>query len=814
MATERGEVAAVLSEPRLLLPLAMGVLWAVWGSAPDSVIAFAVALAVAAVSVAIERGSRRAAARVAASDEPMALVRRGATAEEIPVREVALGDTILLRPGRRVPADARLTQALGLVVDETSIAGGAAADKEAPEEEDGSAPNDRRGEVFAGTVVVRGRGTAVVFAIGDAESGRPPIRATSPTPLRLAFAGLARRLGWFGLGVALVVSVLGLVLASQPGREMALAGLAIGFALTPAELPVLVAAALAAATERLMRDRVLVRRLSAVEEVGGVTIVANEIAGALTQRQLRVARFEPASMQQVMLELGALCSDAEPAAEGYLGDPIEVALLEAAGPGVDVAALRAARPLVAEFTYDETRKRMSVVYERDGEVRSAVRGTPEAVLRRCGWVAADHPRPLDEWDRERILSSAAAMAADGLRVVAFGMRPLSPSEISAEVAEYGLTFVGLVALEDPLRDGVADAVQACADAGVRMVVATGDHYQTARSVGRDIGLDVERVVSGTELDGMEGRDMAIVAAQVSMFARVTPAERLAIVGALQATGERVLATGDGADDAAWLQAADVGIAFGRDGTDAAHDAADMLVLDGDVSALVGTIRQGRLLVANVRKAVRSALATKLALAGALLLPVLLTLPVPLAAIQILVIGLAITLGATVAFVAEPPEDHLMREIPRDPGRPFLDGQAIGGIAVAAAGLFAAVSAAYLVTWYTHAGLARAQTVTFVAWLLGQALLLANLRTEREPVTRSGVLANRSALALAAAMVVLAIVSVLVPGVHDALRTTSITAWQWVLAIGCAGVGTCWPEVWKHARPRRPRVAPFAEASHP
>jgi Ca2+-transporting ATPase len=440
---------------------------------------------------------------------------------------------------------------------------------------------------------------------------------------------------------------------------------------------------------------------------------------------------------------------------------------------------------------------MSVVYERDGQRWVIVKGAPEAVLAQCTHQRGEgQAQPLTEADRTHALDVATQMAGEGLRVLAFAEKVVPTEPMSQEEAEADLTFVGLVGLLDPPRPEVKAALDTSRGAGIRTIMVTGDHPLTAQTIAKQIGLDGNtRVLTGPELDALSDDALREDVSQVSIYARTTPADKLRIVQALQQQGERVAVTGDGINDAPALAAADIGIAMGETGTDVAREAADIVLEDDNFTTIVNAIREGRVLFANLKKGVRYYLACKAALVSVVLLPVLLRVPVPFAPIQIILMELFMDLAASATFANEPAEADVMHEPPRNPKARFIDGPMAGSIFGAGAGLFAAVSVAYLVTWYTSGGdLVRAQTVAFVAWLLGHVFLAINLRSEREPLFRLGFFSNRLMILWAVAAIAFVLFATLVPGVQNLLKTTTLSGQDWLLVVIATVIGTFWIEI--------------------
>jgi Ca2+-transporting ATPase len=791
-----------IREPMILLLLATGVLYAIWGELKDTMAIFVVILALLSAEVLNERRAKQAIGALIKLSEPTSPVIRAGQRREIPAQQIVPGDVIVIEAGRRIPADARLTEAYGLAVDESALTGESAAVEKASDVIlPATTPlSDRRNLVFAGTTAVRGRGTAVVVAIGmNTEVGRVAGLAreaeTPRTPLQKDMKELSQSLAWVAIGFSVLVPLLGWLLGKQPLTQMILTGLALAFSVIPEELPIVVTMVLALGGYRLSKRHAIVKRLQAVETLGAVTVIATDKTGTLTENRMEVSRVDPEDRRRKILEIGVLCNDSF---EMGAGDPLETALLRSAQEaGISLRALRGSCHLRHDFTFDNTRKRMSVVYEREGELWVAVKGAPEAVLPLCGsqWDAA--ATRISEADRQAILASAEKMANQGLRVLAFAERRTENAALSQNQAESGLTFIGLAGFSDPPRPDVRQAIGACLTAGIRPLMVTGDHPLTAKAIAIQIGLEGGgRLLTGAELDAMPDEALQRNVADVSIYARTTPEQKLRIVHALQKRGEIVAATGDGINDAPALASADVGIAMGQTGTDVAREAAVMVLADDDFATIVHAVEEGRVSFENLRKGVRYYLACKAALISTVLLPVLLAVPVPFAPIQIILMELFMDLAASAAFVAEPPEAGLMRRPPRDPKARFLDGSMVRSIFSASTGLFAAVCGVYLATWHSGAGLLAAQTMAFATWLVGHVFLALNSRSEREPLFRVGFFTNWVMVAWAVATVCLLLVATLVPEARQLIKVTSLHPAQWAVVAGAAFAGTFWIEARK------------------
>ncbi len=731
-------------EPMILLLLFTGLLYSLWGKLDDALTIIIVILVLVGVEVFNEYRAKRTIAALRRLAEPTSLVRRDGRTGELPAEAIVPGDLLVIQAGRRVPADARLIESYGLATDESTLTG-----ESVPVETEAAAL------VYAGTTAARGRGLAEVVTTGMAtelgkivkltREGKPP-----RTPLQLAMRELTHWLVWLALGFSTVVPLLGWLIAGQPLRQMVLTGLSLTFATIPEELPIIITMVLAVGGYRLSKRKAIAKQLRTVETLGAVTVIATDKTGTLTQNRLSISQVYPAGFSP-----------------------------EAAEP---------AGALITEFTFDNTRKRMSALYRAADGLRVAAKGAPEAILDRCLVPPAE---------KQALLERAAQMAKEGLRVMAFAGKTAERTGLTAGEAESGLTFAGLAGYEDPPRPEIKEALAACAGAGIRTIMVTGDHPNTAAAIAAQVGLPGGRqLLTGGELDKMTEPELIDAVGVTAIFARTTPEHKLRIVNALHQRGELVAVTGDGVNDAPALAAADIGVAMGASGTDVAREAAGLILADDNFATIVRAVEEGRVLFENLRKGVRYYLSCKVALIAATLLPVLLRVPVPFAPIQIILMELFMDLAASATFVAEPAEADFMHRPPRDPKRPFMDRPMLTLLFAAAAGLFAAVAFNYLVVWYWTGDLVRAQTVAFVSWLIGHVLLALNMRSEREPLFKLGLFSNPVMIGWAAAAFAFVLVATLVPGARQALKTVDPGLLQWLLVALVTIAGTCWLEVWK------------------
>ncbi|HXZ24042.1 MAG TPA: cation-transporting P-type ATPase [Methanomassiliicoccales archaeon] len=801
-----GEMLEELTEPMILLLLVVGVLYSLSGELTDAITIFLVIAALVFVETYNDLKAGRTIRSLRTLARATVLARRAGRFRDVDSEELVPGDIIVLEAGRRVPADARVFESFGLTVDESPLTGESApVVKEVSDALERNTPlAERNNMVFTGCLVTQGKGLACVVETGSStELGKIAALAKGVkpprTPLQLAMRDLTKWMVFVALGFSIALPTLAYLINGQPPQTMLLTALSLAFATIPEELPIIITMVLALGGYRLSKQRAIVKKLKAVETLGTVTVVATDKTGTLTENRMTLASAKPEVMMGEMLRIGVLCSDAVVADIGAVGEPAEVALLDAArAKGIDPDALRQSNPLVSEFAFDGQKKLMSTVHRHEDSVFAAVKGAPESVLGRSSAVRDENGyRPLTQDDRAEWNSVATKLAAEGYRLIAFAEKRLSTVPNQRDEAESELTLVGIIAFLDPPREGAKEAIATIERAGVRTIMVTGDHPQTAVKIAALLGLDHEAsTMTGRELAALTDGQLQEAVNTRRVFARTDPEQKLRIVKALHANGERVAVTGDGVNDAPALAAADIGVAMGATGSDVARETADIVLADDDFGTIAKAIAEGRRLFANLSKGVKYYLACKVAIIASFLIALLARAPLPFAPIQIIMLELFMDLGASAAFVAERPEADIMNTPPRDPKRAFLDRGTVTSIFVASDGLTAAVTAAYLLTWYASSDLARSQTVAILTWLVGHFFLALNMRTDREPLLKLGIATNPTMLIWGAGALLFAAAAIALPFLHGPLRTTYISGSDAILAIGLAFIGAFWHEVRK------------------
>jgi Ca2+-transporting ATPase len=726
------------------------------------------------------------------------------------------GDVVQLRAGDRIPADARVVQAVNLAIDEAALTGESApVEKTIDALADAALPlGDRTNMTYAGTLVTRGRGQAMVVTTGmSTEFGRIARMVqtveTGRTPLQINLDRLGATLGKAALVVVALVVVIGLT-RGLPVMEMFMFGIALAVAVVPEALPAVVTISLAIGVRRMVRRNALVRRLPIVETLGGTSVICSDKTGTLTKNEMTVRQvfaedrlFElsgagydptgeilddgrpvaPPPAVLALLQAGVQASDARvQSREGrwYVeGDPTEAALVVAATKaGLSPSDLGEREPRVAEIPFTSERRKMTTLHKTPAGVMAYLKGAAEEVLQACTRQAqAQQEVHLTDAGRERIRSVEQRMAGEGLRVLAVARK----SGASLETAEREMTLLGLVAMMDPPRPEAGPAVQVCEAAGIRPVMITGDHPLTARTIASELGiLGDRRVMTGRELESTSDENLQREVADIAVYARVSPLDKLRVVTAWQRRGQVVAMTGDGVNDAPALKKADVGIAMGIAGTDVSKEAAGMTLLDDNFATIVAAVEEGRIVFGNIRKYLTYLLSSNVGeivlLAGA----VIAGLPMPLSAVQILYVNLATDGLPALALAVDPPEQDLMQRHPRDPRVGIFTRPVV--IMVLAGGLWSALVNVTLFTWLLQRGrpLPEVMAMTFVSLVLIQFFKAYNYRSDHISVFRRP-FANRWLNISIAWELALLFAILYVPFLQRAFGTFSFAPSDWAIA---------------------------------
>jgi Ca2+-transporting ATPase len=753
---------------------------------------------------------------------PYATVIRDGRDERVPAHDLVPGDLIVLSTGDKVPADSRLTEAVNLQTVEAALTGESApVEKHSnPLHEETLPPADQRNMAFAGTAVTYGRGRALIVATGmSTEFGKIAKMLeevdTAKTPLQKNLDRIGKSLARAAFAVVGVIVVLGLF-RGQPFVEMLIFGIALAVAVVPEALPAVVTISLALGVKRMVRRNALIRRLPAVETLGSTSVICSDKTGTLTKDEMTVRRlyvaghmvevsgrgYEPSgnfSMNgsgvgtseplSMLLRAAALASDARVEQRNgagtweVKGDPTEGALVVvAAKAGLNKPALDAQFSRISEIPFTAETKRMTTLHQTPGGVVAYAKGAPEVIVQSCvSQLTETGVVPLDDARRAEVLERARQMAGEALRVLAVAYKP----QATVKDAESDMTLLGLAGMIDPPRREAKAAVQKCEEAGIKVIMITGDHPLTAKAVAEELGLSkAGRIVNGAELEAMDDLQLEREVESIEVCARVSPAHKLRVVTALQNRGQVVAMTGDGVNDAPALKKADIGIAMGITGTDVSKEAAAMTLTDDNFASIVAAVEEGRGIFSNIKKYLMYLLSSNIGEIGLMAGATLAGLPLPLTAVQILYVNLATDGLPALALAVDPPERGLMQRPPRDARagiftRPVVLLMLVGGIwsAIVNLGLF---------VWTLNSGrpVAEAMTMTFVSLVLIQFFKAYNFRSDRHSVLRQPFANKWLNLAILWELVMLALI-LYVPILEMTFGTVALPWWDWVIILAAA-----------------------------
>ena len=784
-----------------------------------------------------------------------ARVLREGQEERILAEELVPGDVILLEEGDRVSADARLIEESEIRIDQSTLSG-----ESHPVRKTSAAilrESFIRAElpnlIYSGTTVAAGTGRAVVFATGmETEFGKiahlTQTVGEELSPLQKEMERVTKTISLLATGIGVLFFVSGILLAGAGPAEAFISALGMTVAFLPEGMPPMVTLSLAMGVQRMARRGALIKRLSSVETLGSATVICTDKTGTLTQNEMTVREiwlsgrrlhttgvgYAPQGeilengtakrtgggreeswdgLRQVLMAAG-LCNNARllpPNGDhsnwSILGDPTEAALQVAARKGgIDLEAEARRTPRIRELPFDSRRKRMSTIHKERDAQRVYVKGAPKEVLALCTDVRQDGQQvPLDNAQRARIIAANDDYARNGLRVLAVATREIPEAsrfgstsvEFTPESIEQDLTFLGLVAMMDPPRPEVAEAVKKCHTAGIRIIMITGDYGLTAESIARRIGIlrtSDPKIITGVDLDTLDDQALKEALRHEVIFARVAPEHKLRVVSALKEMGEIVAVTGDGVNDAPALKKADIGVAMGMAGTDVAREAADMILTDDNFASIINAVEEGRAVYANIRRFIKYVLNSNLAEAMPFMVMILSggRIPLGLTVMEVLAIDLGTDMMPAIGLGAEPPEPGVMERPPRSQKEPLLNASLLA-LALLWYGTIesvASMSAYFFLNWqhgWPSVPLAQEGTLVYgmataitlagvVATQVGSAFAC---RTDRTSIFKIGFTTNRMVLYGIAGELILLFLLVYVPFFHGIFSTGPLDLIDWV-----------------------------------
>ncbi len=768
-----------------------------WGELFEPALILLIVIANAIMGVYQEGKAEKALDALKNMSAPHARVIRDGTEKIIDASQLVPGDIIRLEAGDFVPADARLLNSVSLKSEESALTGESVPSEKDSEAEvsETAAIGDRCNMVFSGCSITYGTALAVVTATGmDTEMGKIANlldgEQNTQTPLQQKLSSLGKHLGVMALLACSVIFVVGIA-NGIPVLHIFMTAVSLAVSAIPEGLPAIVTIVLSIGVQRMVKKNALIRRLPAVETLGSASIICSDKTGTLTQNRMTLTKAyldngicedigeNNSEDIKTLLTYGALCCDGSVVFDGeneqHIGDPTETSIIVAAYKnGISKDELNLRYPRLAEIPFDSDRKLMTTVNNFNGKNVVIVKGAFDVMASRCTAGNLDAAREMTE-----------SMSKDALRVLAIGYKEIDslPETVDSETLENGLTFMGLVGMIDPPRPEAKTAVETCRKAGIKPIMITGDHVVTASAIARELGilLDGDKAITGAELDAMSDSEFDSVLESISVYARVSPENKIRIVKAWQRKGQVVSMTGDGVNDAPALKAADIGCAMGITGTDVAKGASDMTLTDDNFSTIVDAVREGRSIYSNIRKVVGFLLGTNIGEVITVFLAMLLWHKTPLLSMQLLWINLVTDSLPAIALGMEAVEDNIMLQKPRPKNEGIFAGGL--GVRVVLQGIMFALLTliAFKIGENATATLAGGQTMAFMVLALSQIVQAFNMRSDRS-LFKIGIFSNKK-LNKASLVSVLLVAIVLFTPVRIAFGLVKLNVNLYLVAIG-------------------------------
>ena len=792
-------VAAAVS---FVIAITEGIKHGTWGELFEPILILLIVVLNAVMGVAQESKAEKALDALKNMSAPHARVIRDGVEKIINADGLVPGDIILLEAGDFVPADARLIKSTSLKSEESALTG-----ESVPSEKDAlavvkeNAPiGDRTNMVFSGCSITYGTAVAVVTATGmNTEMGKIANllsgEAETQTPLQKKLAKLGKYLGFLALGACAVIFAVGLI-AKMPVLDIFMTSVSLAVSAIPEGLPAIVTIVLAIGVQRMVKKNAIIRRLPAVETLGSASIICSDKTGTLTMNRMTLVKAyvdgfdgledisdDNSNAVKKLLTYGTLCSDGsvvfENGKETHLGDPTETAIVLAAHKnGLEKESLNDAYPRLGGIPFDSDRKLMSTINAIDGKTVVIVKGAVDMMEKRCTTGDFDKAKQMND-----------EMSSNALRVLAVGYKVIDeiPSELTSEDLENGLTFLGLVGMIDPPRPEAKEAVKICRKAGIKPVMITGDHVVTASAIAKELGIlvDGDRAITGAELDAMTDEELDQAVEFISVYARVSPENKIRIVKAWQRKGQVVSMTGDGVNDAPALKAADIGCAMGITGTDVAKGAADMTLTDDNFATIVDAVKEGRGIYANIKKVVGFLLGTNIGEVILVFLAMVIWQQTPLLSMQLLWINLVTDSLPAIALGMEPVEKDVMDKKPK-PKNEGLFAHGYGVQIVLQGFMFGllALGAFKLGEHISGGNINVARTLAFMTLSLSQVVQAFNMRSEHS-LFKIGPFTNKKLNLAVLGSVALVAFVLFVPGVQSAFGLVYLNWQTYLIGLGLA-----------------------------
>ncbi len=751
----------------------------------DAIIIIAIVVFNAIMGVIQEAKAEKSIEALKEMTPPKAKAIRNGKMVEINAEELVVGDIIELESGTYVPADCRLLESYNLKIEESSLTG-----ETEPVLKDSSiiakrdiALGDMLNMAFMASIVVNGHGKAVVTETGmNTKVGKIANMImedeTPETPIQKKLAQVGKILGIVCLAICVLIFIIGLIKKIDP-IEMFMTSVGLAVAAIPEGLPAIVTIVLSIGVSKMAKNNSIIRKLPAVETLGCSKVICSDKTGTLTQNKMTVVEIQ-AQDKMLATKLAAMCTDSsityEKGVAQVKGEPTEVALVQnALKNNINKNELYIEMPRVAEIPFDSSRKMMTTIHSINNKYIAITKGAPDILLNRCN-ITVGEKRRIEEQNEK--------MAKKALRVIAVAYKEMTflPKGQEIKYVEEGLTFVGLIGMIDPPREGVKEAVKTCKRAGIKTVMITGDHIATAKAIAKELYIlgPKDKAITGKELDNISQDKLIKEIKEYSVFARVTPEHKVRIVKAWQATGSVVAMTGDGVNDSPALKNADIGIAMGKNGTDVAKNAADMILTDDNFVTIVKAVKQGRNIYDNIKKAIHFLIATNIGEIVTIFMGLVLGLKAPLLAIQLLWINLVTDSLPAIAIGLEPPEKDIMKRQPIDSRRGIFAGGLWSKIIVEGIMLGMLTLLAFSIG-NKYFCLEVGRTMAFIALGMLELVHSFNIKSEQS-IFKTGILENKYLIGSFILGTIVQTIVVVIPTLANVFKLVPLTSTQWIIAL--------------------------------
>lgn len=834
-----------LLDPMVILLIVASIISAFTGDKVEAIIIIAIVIINAIMSIYQEGQAEDSVAALQKMSSPEATVLRDGKRGKVKAEELVPGDIVILETGDIIPADIRLLDSRNLQIDESSLTGeSVAVEKDADEEyKEEVGIGDRKNSAFSSSIVTYGHGEGVITATGhETEIGHIATSLDSvedkETPLQRQLKDLSKKLAILVIIVCALVFVVGYFRSDMDILENFMVAVSLAVAAIPEGLTAVVTIVLSIGMNRMVERKAIVKNLVSVETLGSTTAICSDKTGTLTQNEMTITKvftdfkefdvegsgytpegdikldgetIEDHEQIKLLMTIASFSNDANLIEKDGLyeitGDPTEGAMLTLAEKwGIVQEDLNESHPRIDEIPFDSDRKMMTTFHEMDGSYYAMTKGAPDVMISKSSKIMIGGKlEDFTEDKKKEVLEENTKLAKKALRVMAYAFKPyetLENEELTTENIEKDMVFVGLTGMIDPPRPEAKAAVEECHRSGIDVIMITGDYFETALAIAKDLGIasDASQAMQGSELNNKSEEEIREIVKTKRIFARVSPQNKVQLVNALQANGEIVAMTGDGVNDAPAIKNADIGVSMGITGTDVAKDTADMILVDDNFATIVNAVEEGRVIFSNIKKFVSFLLSCNIAEVAIVFLSILFGLPSPLTPIQLLWLNLVTDAFPALALGVEPAEADIMDREPRDPKESILAGKTGQGVILQSIAITVSVLAAYIIglKWIFPNNIEGAHTMVFATLITSELLRAFSVRSEKYTLKELGWFSNKYLLKANLLSFALLLLVMYIPPLRRLFELQFIS-WQWWIILVLALLPLTLGEIHKRMR---------------